>query len=708
MSNRNGGDWDIGLTLPAGTIDPSNPAELGLMLDVPEGYKTGDDLTLDSALSPAASDSPVTQAPVAGVRESWVRGIGLDYNIAPAVDTRVDEYAFPAGASVPITIPTGVGNTNDNPLVAFCEFNSAALGVTSALLIAQEGSASTYGGRILRSSNGTGTGGGAFAAVTMTDIGNPYLAAGEYMRDIIVADNGVGTQVLFASSSNASGLNGRLHKSVDGGATWTSTAASYSTGTNDGRNKMAVQYAQGEDGAGGNRIVTISGPNTVAMTIPDSDPMLAASWIEDIKIATPGKLVRIVSARRTWWLTDSYGKTYYLDELGHSGSLESYGTTQQAGSGSVALYRDGWVYVNQGRAFRRTRVGEGNVVTESPGNCSPGWNTPARSTYLQGYPTAVCEDQGGISLALHNPTTGASAIFWGVPREVVQVDAPSPLIWHGPLQFWSVNHKVTAMMTASPASTGDMRLWVAAQSLVGGAPALMYFYTPSSGSSLDDLVSAGPMKFTTGNGLLMAPFTNQSSYLELLPDTGEDKAALKVLYQVDAGSEGPLSSTTKLTVKARALTGPNSPSYTSLGDITASPSQAITLPTVTSGNKLQFRIDFTSPDATATTPVIAILDSFRTLWWQESPVFRTVELPIVYGDKAGPDRLTDSEWDPDDITTWLLAATGSLAVTYRDRIGKRWTFKLRQFFNRRESLHDWGSYGKTVHATLRGDIVAQL
>lgn len=693
MSDRNGSAWDIEITTPAGDV-------IGLMLDYPDGYADGDDLTLDSALSAAATDTPVSQRLTSRVQEDWSRGVGLDYNVAPGVETNIPGYALPAGNSTAVAVPTGGGSVfiNDNPIVAFCEFNGVLLAV-------QQGRAATYGGRILRSSDGTGTGGGAFAAATMTTFaGNPYITAGEFMQDIIVADDGAGTQVLFASSVDASN-NGRLHKSTDNGANWTSTALGYSAGTNKGRKRMATQFMQTADGATGNRLVAITGANTIGYTKPDSDPMLAASWVEDIKIATKGILVEIVAARRTFWITDSYGKVFYLDELAHSASLTDDDSTAQTGNGAACLYLDGYVYLSQGRAYRRVRVGEGNVLNEFPGNCAPGYGTRARSDMLRGYPTAVCHDQGAIRLAIHNPTTHTSAIYRGVPREIVNVDAPQPFVWTGPEFHWSADYKVTRMIVTAPVSTGDMRLWAASQSVAGGTARITWFHIPISGSSLDDLISGGPMKFATGTGSGADPFTQQLTRLELLPDTWDDKASNKILYQIDVSSEGPLDANTKLTLQARADPAPSSTSYTSLGDITASPTQSKTLPSVTQGHKTQLRVDFFAPNGTASTPTVPVLDSLRELAWKAVPSVRVVNLPVRYGDGVGPDERS-SERDPDTITGQLETATGSTTVTYRTRTSLKWTAKLDQVMPVRESLHNGGTWGKTVHAQLQLNLLA--
>lgn len=685
MSLANGSAWDIELTLPDSTV-------LGLMLDVPDDYKEGDDLVLDSALSAVSSDTPISERLASRVQEDWSGGVGISYNVGPCIETRIPGYALPAGNSVSVQVTLASGSTT--PIVAMVEY-------AGDLFFAQQGSGTINTGRVMRSTGGTGTGGGAPA-------NSLNLPANEYMRDLLVADNGSGTTVLFASSSDVDGTNGRLHRW--NGTTWTSTTRGSEFGTK-GRGRMALQYMVDSANGAGWRIVVITGPKTIAYTLAGADPMQASatSWVEDVIIDTPGSLVEIVAARRKFWLTDSYGTLFELDELAHSSSLTSYGTTAQAGNGTSGLYLDGYVYLSQGRAYRRVRVGDGATLNEFPGNCAPGWNTRARSPLLRGYPTAACHDQGGISLAIYNPTTQKSAVYWGVPREIVNVDTPNPLVWHGPLYVWSADYRVTRMMVASPTSTGDLRLWVAAQSVAGGTATLTWFYLPISGSSLDDIVTGGLMRFATGTGSHAAAFTQPSCQLEMLPDTWDDKASKKILYQIDVGSEGPLDANTKLTLQARADPAPASTSYTSLGDVTASPTQAVTLPSVTSGQKTQLRVDFFAPSGwdPAQTPVVPVLDSLRALAWKAVPSIRVVNLPVRYGDGLVPDERS-SERDPDAITSRLETATGGTTVTYRTRTGKRWTAKLEQVMNIHESLHDGGTWGKTVHARLQIDILAAL
>jgi hypothetical protein len=672
-------DADIELTAADGvTILP-------LMLARPRDPRTGEviegsPVTLSDMLQPYESDSPISKGLIADIQEDWAGGVGIAYSAAEAVYTRTPGFACPAGNATPVTIPV-TWNSN-TPITKFDEFGSDLWAV-------QRGDGSPNTARILRNA------GGGSAAFTNSLL----LGANEYMQDMCVFDNGAGANVLYASSSNVGGLSGRLHKWD--GATWTSTAAA-TFGTN-GRQRLAKVFWTTPDGQSAWRLVAISGQKSISYTKPRADPMLAASWIEDVRIETAGTLLELVAARRHVYVTAVDG-VFDLDEQGNSPNLTSYWSRMQhIQNGYSAEYLDGYVYASLGQGLDRIRVDQGAVLQENIGQCSPGWGTPAENNW-RGSTTALAIDQGFLVNAVYNPAApnvnGASGVFWGKDRNVLQIQTPNPLVWYGPeVTVTTGGYYVTKMRTF--AFGGTFRLWIACVPYYGGAPIAAYISVPVSGSPLQDLLASGESRFAPGQAGTN-PWQAACS-LKMLPKTTGDKAALKIIYQHGIGSRGLDAATgTKLVQYSRADPVPGSQAWGSGTDVTADPSTDLTPSVVVAGHKTEMRIDFVSPSGTATPPRAAVLDALRTLVWRIAPTTSTKSIPVEYGDGVvSMSGVRAESEDPDWISAQLKLLTESGRTTIRDRQDKRWVCKIEQVLDGSEVLTDSAPYGKRVVKTLQ-------
>jgi hypothetical protein len=225
---------------------------------------------------------------------------------------------------------------------------------------------------------------------------------------------------------------------------------------------------------------------------------------------------------------------------------------------------------------------------------------------------------------------------------------------------------------------------------------------PSLSGALQDLKSGGGHTFAVGSAGA-TPWQPYSRVYGLATTVG-DKGSVKEIYQVTVGSRGlgdPAG--TKLVGFVRADPAPTSTDWGTGTDILAGPTETFT-PTVTSGNKLEGRIDLISPSGAASPPKPAILDSIRTTYWRTAPDLDTMTIPIAYGpgvlmlgNTHWPSQSRSVQWTTDALVDMCRA--GRLVM--RDRAGQRWSVKLKHFFTRQSSHHLQG-------ATVRGEITVAI
>jgi hypothetical protein len=647
------------------------------------GVIEGAPVSIQEVLAASDADLQVSKRLIPVIQEDWSGGVGISYVEAPGVYTRTPGYACPAGAATAVTVHAT--NNSNSLIVAFEEYGSD-------LFIAQTGTGAANSGRIMRSVGGTGA------------LSNSLnLGANEYVRDLLTFDDGTGT-FLYASSCDATdpnpGANGRLHKWD--GASWTSTAAG-TFGTYS-RQRLCKVYWVTEDGIGDWRLVTISGSKTISYTKPGADPMLAASWVEGVRIKSGANLLRLAAARRHVYVTAGDG-VFDFDEQGNSPSLTGYsGRLIHGANGLAAQYLDGSVYSGLGQGLDRINVENQGVLQENVGQCGPGWGTRAENRW-RGWTTELATDQGCVVDAIYNPSTQEAAIFWGKDRAIVGTETPNPLVWWGPEIVVTGGYKVSAMRSMAVAND-DLRFFVAAWS--SSTPILFWVSLPISGAPMQDMISGGKHRFATGTAVTVGSGTAQPYARIQLNDEGfGDENALKIVHKHGIKSRGLAGGTTKLTIEERADPAPGSTSWTSTTDITTSPQQSITPSSVVSGHTIERRISFVAPSGTATPPVVPVLQAVRSLAWRVVPSFGVRALPVEYGDGVlNRDNAHDDTFSPDDITASIAALieTGG-RTTLRDPLDKRWTARLEQVLDRTETLGTDGPYGKTVRAILEIDIL---
>lgn len=628
------------------------------------------------------ADAPLSESLESDIQESWFRGVGLDYDWAPGVDTRDPEYACPAGAATDVTIPA----TSAGAIVAMEEYGAD-------LFLAQIGDGTANTGRVLRL-----TGGVAPLSASLA------LGAGEYMRGLCLGDDGSGNTRLYAFSSDGGTQSGRVHEW--NGAAWTSTAAA-TFGTN-GRGPTRKVTWRGRDGIKNNALVTKSGPKKISYTRPNSDPKLAASWVEGVPIGTGYDLIELAAARGHIFFS-ARDNLFDLDEVGNTPGITSFIEEQvQVGNGDAVMYLDGSVYYSMGRGLLKIDVNEAGAIQEIPGQCAPGAFLPVEGC-PRGYITAMCPDQSWIVASVFETTTRTSNVFWGKPREHLGIDSPNPLIWHGPLLRYESDYRVTKLRTS--ALSGGLRLWIASIGDTSGTPTrLSWMSLPLAGTTLQDQVAGGSHRVTTGSaGGTLQPYARLYS----LKKTAGDKASRKDLQAHVVGTRGlDIPSGTKLTVYNRADAAPGSTSWGSGTDITAGPVQTVTPSAVTAGYSTEQRIDFFAPNGGATPPIIPYLDSIRNTFWRIAPDAQVRTVTVAYGDGV-PNRAgtQDSTYDPDTISGWLAALmSNGTRTTARqpDVENRRWTVRVRQSFPRETTIGTGGRWGKSVTATLQLVKVAEL
>lgn len=646
--------------------------------------------SLDSSLSALLESLPLGQKLSSQLWQNTGQGIGLDYNVAYGLYTRTPGIVLPAGAAtgVQVTLTSG----SNSPIVAMEELGPS-------LFVAQQGSGANLTARVIVSYAGTGAGSDAF-------VNSLNLGANEYLRDLCLFGDGTGARYLYASSSDINGLNGRLHR-CSVGVGWTSTAAG-TFGTN-GRNRMWRVFWTGRDGLSYPRLFTISGPNMVSYTDVGADPFLTASWIEGVEVDTAKTLLDLGGAKRRVFMR-AQDNVYDINENGETPALMSF-ETEVDGAGAIQYLKE-YLYVATGRTLNRIYVGDTTLsVQEAASQCFPGFGTIAEND-IRGYITAMCTDQGYLPAAVYNPSVAKSFIVWGSDQGV-QRGSVNPLNWYGPEAFFDVNYKVTRMRTSGLA--GDLRLWVAAQSVAGGGAVLNWVSLPIAGSSLQDLISGGAMRFATGT-TMGTTFMQSFCRLELIPT--EWTGTTSIVDQVAILSRG-LSFTrdasgnltndglgTAFTYEQVADPAPGAITWPSGADFRVSPSQILTPATtpalpVTKGERIWRRIKFFSPSGTATPAKIGVLDACRIDSWITAPTAAAMSLMVQYG--AGIRNLFNAgtDKDPDWITDQLTTLTTSGRTTIKTRDGKRWPVKFEQVRETHVEYTTTGSYaGKVVTTKL--------
>lgn len=648
-------------------------------------------LTFEEALVAARGDTPVAEWLETAILRDFSGGFGVDYSAAPGLDTySTPGRAFPAGAAT--NFPVHPTQDSASPIWAFADYGGD-------LWVAQRGTGVAFSARVMRSASGTG------ALANSLNLG-----ANEYLFDLAVADNGSGTKVLWASSSDVNGASGRMHKWD--GATWTSTAAG-TFGTN-GRNRMKVVSWRDEFGITAVRIFVVSSnQGHVSYTKPNADPMLAASWVEGVRTGTTRPQPELAAARGHVWIAAE--SLFDMDELGNSPDLRGY-TENHAGSGAAALYHDGYVYYSAGASLDRIRVETDGTLQEEPGTCSPGYRTRSKSPWAVGYTTALAAFQGYVLAAQYCPGNGRPAIFVGKDRRSVQaedgapVDTANPLVWHGPYAHGSEEAVVTRMWVTSVTPTVS-RLYVATWNTNQvSAPRLAWISLSALGGAGAGLVAGSGHRFATGS-TGSGTIWNDYCRLETLPDDGGSMASTKDLYQVIYGSEGlpasgPSGTDPSFTVYTRADPTPSSTSWGTGQNVTTGPTRTIT-PATTRGQKIEHRIDFLSPNGTATPPLPAILDSLESLFWRTSPDLDTWSVSVEFG--PGIVMIDGTPWaeqgrDVAYFTDALLEMTRAGRITLRDRQDRRWSVKVKQVLDRTVAVVDH-AYGEVKRATL---VIAKL
>lgn len=677
MSTATSGAYDL-------EIEKVGGGWIGLML-AERLSATGDSLPkqLSAVLAGVASDTPIGKRLVPVVQEDWSGGVGIDYDVAPGVYTRSPGYACPAGAAHEIPLPLG----NAGGIAGWAELNGV-------LYVAQSGTPSV-GGRVLRVVPGATLG-----AATLTQIVS--FPVGEYVRGM-AAYNGTGQPLLYISTSNGGLGNGRL-VTYDGA---TVGGGSFAFGTN-GRGALARVYWVTEDNVGGPRLVAISGPYKIAYTLPFADPLLASSWVEDNLVDTVYQLSDIKGSRTRVFLASRDGVRDFT-AMGETPNLTvDLEQMPLPGNADAIQYHDGYLYYSTSQGLNRINV-DSSLLDENPGACAPGLFT--RTEYAGHGPcTAMTIDQQYLVAAMFDTVTRQTSIYWGKDRRIVGRDSPNPLIWYGPEVLLTSDYRVTKMHVSS--SSGQLALWIGAIGDVSGTPKVAAVSLPMAGAPIQDMVSIGTHRFTTGQaGGWLQPY----SRLIDIDQTWDDKVAKKLIHEHGFGTRG-LSITraqddaltndglgTKLVSYTRADAAPASEAWGTGADVTISPAQTVVPAATVSGHKIGRRIDFISPSGAATPPKMALLDALRTTAWKVEPTFNVLTPLVEYGEGVFT-RENSMDQEDVDAKTAALEAVMANRTTLRLPDGKLYTIRLEQVLDRDETIVETGQH-KHVQARLEITVI---
>jgi hypothetical protein len=292
-------------------------------------------------------------------------------------------------------------------------------------------------------------------------------------------------------------------------------------------------------------------------------------------------------------------------------------------------------------------------------------------------------------------------VFWGKPKRSYDPDQENPLRWYGPFIVGTEAAVITRMyaMTLSSAPTQTRLLLASWHTNQSSNPRLAWVSMPSVGGAIAGLAAGSGHRFATGSG---SPLYNAVCRLEMLPDTRGDKSSTLFIHEQSFGTENlDDASDPTLTAYTRADAVPTSTAWGTGVTVNDSPTQTVT-PATTSGNKIEQRVDFFSPNGTSTPPVPAILDSTRMTYFRTAPSVDSWTFDVEFG--AGVVDIYGTPWENVSLSTdWfqdrLTALCRGGRTTMRDRNDNRWTVKLKQAQFREVTLHE-GVYGKTMVARL--------
>jgi hypothetical protein len=657
-----------------------------LMLAVPRD-RTGRRIegapkTLQEALEASEADTPLGTQLEPVEQTDWSGGVGVDYQAAEGLYTRTPGWVCPAGAPTDVALPSA--NASVSVIHDIAEYNGD-------LWVAQLGDPAIAGtGRVLRSRGGT------------APLENSLnLPAGDLINSLQVFEDGDGFPVLYAASANASRQHGRLHRFDSRTQAWTSSPAD-AYGVNRGRYRLEKVLWQTDDGVAGWRLVTISAPREISYSLPETDVFDPAAWYEGIRVQSVETLQHIIASRRHVYIS-APGEVFDLDEQGNAHAITSYssysvlpGVSGSFDSGdSAAAIHDGWLYVRLSQGLNRINVEEQNL-SELPGQCAPGWGTPAENRW-SGFTTALAVDQGYVVNAVYSPTLDSTAIFWGKDRRYFgEVKTANPLIWYGPEVFTEQRLRVLKLWISGLG--GGLRLWIAGVTSFGQG-VLSHVSLPIAGTPLSDMLTSRTHRFATGYN----PSGTYQPHCALfsMPETWRSQASVKHVYEHTLGTRGLQPGITQLTVSIRADPEPGSQVWVGGTTVDVSPVQTMAASPPVTGHKVETRIHFSSAQGLATPPKVGVLDLVRSTAWRVAPDMpvRTLEVEYGAGVLGRENGTADPRSEPDLVGAALRRAAQAPPIAIRDARGRRWTAKVLQAQTAGQTIHQEGS-GMTVRAKL--------
>ncbi len=490
---------------------------------------------------------------------------------------------------------------------------------------------------------------------------------------IIVASNGTGTPTVTATITGAPALksactyNGDAYIGSTGNLIRINSVGSITELTGITRPYVASVFTVTADNVPAYRLVGNDSNSTIKYT--SGDPSVAGNWGAAIPIGdTTFPITGITASNRHVYFLKING-IHDLDELGNSPNMTPYWRqTLDTGAVQIALIQDGFLYATQGRrGLERINLAQGPIRRDAPEWCHPGFGI-ANETPIQGYPTAIVNEQGWLCVAIFNPVNGKSYIMYGKDRRSLGIDGPGPILWHGAeavivpsgANTWA---EVTDLHVSVP-TTGNPVLWISVFQQTSQHLEMWKLDLPKAASPLGDVFQGGAHRFTTAGSLYC---TSQ--------DWGQQYSALKKhIWGYDIRVDNASSGTRDIDINSNDSGG----AYSLEGTAGTSPLSQLgvpaNIPLITEGTSIGLRLDFTA-QATSVPIFRGIQIRAGVMANQDEYVPYEVEFgkDVPLRTPGGFDQRNAA-----DVRNALIALQGVTPFTATDKFGRVHTVRMGQ------------------------------
>ncbi len=510
------------------------------------------------------------------------------------------------------------------------------------------------------------------------------------------SSSGTGTPTLegtFAASFTSSAyFNGTVYLGSLGGNMWkiTSTPQVLEL-VGIGRDYVCSVFSVTADNVAAYRLWGSNAPSSIRYV--SGDPAVGGNWSSSIQVGDTTHLITgLVASNRHVYPLKING-IHDLDELGNSPNLTPYWEqTLDTSAIQVALIQDGYLYATQGRrGLERINLAQGPIRRDAPEWCHPGFGI-SNETPIQGYPTAIVNEQGWICVAIFNPTNGKSYIMYGKDRRTLNIPGPGPILWHGAEAVLSpsggdTTAEVTNLHVSVPTS-GNPILWISTYEQTSQTTRIYKLDLPKAASPLSDVFFGGSHRFTTSGTL----YTSAQ-------DWGAEYSVLKKhVWGYDVRIDNATSPTRDIDVSSNDSGG----AYSYEGTAGTSPLTVIgtpsTVPINTEGTSIGLKLDVT---AQATSVPILRGIQIRAGVMATQSEYIPGEYEYGEGVPLRDPGMTDRQ-DAGTVHDALIALQGVTPFTAVDKFGRRLTVRMGQGIEFEDAENSiYGSYRERARFLLR-------